>query len=112
MMVRRAAMAEVGALDEHYFLHCEDLDWCMRFHQRGWAILFVPDAKVIHEKGVSTRSQPLATEWHKHRGMIRYYRKFFRDQYPAALFCLAIIGVWMRFVLVALGIVLIPRKRG
>jgi GT2 family glycosyltransferase len=39
------------SLDEGYFLHCEDLDWCMRFRQRGWKIMFVPDARVIHHKG-------------------------------------------------------------
>ena len=34
MLVRREAMADVGPWDEGYFLHCEDLDWCMRFQQR------------------------------------------------------------------------------
>ncbi|HET7746928.1 MAG TPA: glycosyltransferase family 2 protein, partial [Vicinamibacteria bacterium] len=37
MMVRRDAVAEIGPLDEGYFLHCEDLDWCMRFRQSGRA---------------------------------------------------------------------------
>ena len=31
MLVRRSAIDEVGPMDEAYFLHCEDLDWCMRF---------------------------------------------------------------------------------
>lgn len=70
MMVRRASATAVGPLDEGYFLHCEDLDWCMRFHQQGWRVLFVPEARVIHVKGVSSRRRPLAAEYHKHRGMI------------------------------------------
>ncbi|MCF8114619.1 MAG: glycosyltransferase family 2 protein, partial [Desulfotignum sp.] len=44
MLVTRAALHDVGPLDDHYFMHCEDLDWCMRFRQKGWQILFVPNA--------------------------------------------------------------------
>jgi hypothetical protein len=43
MLVKRDSMADVGLWDEGYFLHCEDLDWCMRFRQKGWKILFVPN---------------------------------------------------------------------
>jgi len=111
MLVRRAALFEVGPLDEEYFLHCEDLDWCMRFRQRGRRILFVPDAKVVHEKGVSTAGQPVMAEFHKHRGMIRFYRKFFRDSYPTPFFALTILGVWTRFIVVAAAIMLFRRKR-
>jgi GT2 family glycosyltransferase len=112
MMVRRAALGDVGPLDEEYFLHCEDLDWCMRFRQRGWRVVFVPDAKVVHEKGVSSANRLLITELHKHRGMIRFYRKFFRTSYPTAVFGLAIIGVWIRFIVIAVGIMLFNRRRG
>lgn len=92
MLVRRSGLVEVGPLDEEYFLHCEDLDWCMRFRQRGWRILFVPDAKVVHEKGVSSAGRPVKAEFYKHRGMIRFYRKFFRNSYPAPFFALAILS--------------------
>lgn len=101
MLVKRAAMNDVGLWDEEYFLHCEDLDWCMRFRQNGWKILFVPSARVTHAQGVSGRSRPIFVEWHKHRGMMRFYRKFFRHQYPGLLMVLVTIGVWLRFCVVA-----------
>ena len=101
MMVRREAIQDVGEWDERYFLHCEDLDWCMRFRQKGWKILFVPSARVTHALGVSSRSRPIFVEWHKHKGMIRFYRKFFRRQYPGVLMGLVALGVWLRFGLVA-----------
>jgi GT2 family glycosyltransferase len=101
MLARRAAMADVGPWDEGYFLHCEDLDWCMRFQQKGWKILFVPDAAVVHHKGTCSRSRPIFVEWHKHKGMMRFYRKFFRHQYPGIMW-LAAIGVWLRFGAVAI----------
>lgn len=97
MLIRREALESVGLLDEGYFMHCEDLDWCMRFRQGGWRILFVPEAKVIHYKGVCSRARPIFVEWHKHQGMMRFYKKFFRHQYPGVLMWLVSLGVWLRF---------------
>lgn len=101
MLVRRAAMEDVGLWDDAYFLHCEDLDWCMRFKLKAWKIIFVPDARVTHIWGACSRSRPIFVEWHKHKGMMRFYRKFFRHQYPGVLMWLVAVGVWLRFGLVA-----------
>jgi GT2 family glycosyltransferase len=101
MLVSREAVQQVGLWDDAYFLHCEDLDWCMRFRQKGWKILFVPAAKMSHALGVCGSSRPIFVEWHKHRGMMRFYRKFFRHQYPFLLMGLVAVGVWLRFGLVA-----------
>jgi GT2 family glycosyltransferase len=100
-MVKRTAVDDVGSWDEGYFLHCEDLDLCMRFRARGWRILFVPGARAVHHRGLCGRSRPLRVEWHKHAGMIRFYRKHFRHQYPFGLMVLVSIGVWLRFTAIA-----------
>lgn len=97
MLVKREAIDDVGPWDEGYFLHCEDLDWCMRFRQKEWKIMFVPDGRIVHDKGGSSRSRPIFVEWHKHKGMMRFYRKFFRHQYPGLLMWLVALGVWLRF---------------
>lgn len=102
MLVKREAIESVGLWDEDYFLHCEDLDWCMRFHQAGWRVLFVPDARVMHVFGGCSRDRPYFVEWHKHLGFLRFYRKFFRRKYPAILWISVVIGVWFRFSLVVL----------
>ncbi|MDX8396291.1 MAG: glycosyltransferase family 2 protein [Mariprofundaceae bacterium] len=101
MLVRREAFEDVGLMDERYFLHCEDLDWCMRFRIKGWKILFVPDVEISHAKGECSSSRPVRVEWHKHHGMIRFYRKFLRDQYSLPLMLLVVFTVWLRFVGVA-----------
>ena len=105
-LVKREAVDDVGLWDEGYFLHCEDLDWCMRFRKMGWKILFVPDAVVTHNKGGCSHSRPIFVEWHKHKGMIRFYRKFFRHQYPGVLMWLVVAGVWLRFALVVVSLLL------
>jgi GT2 family glycosyltransferase len=101
MLVRRKALENVGLLDEKYFLHCEDLDWCMRFRQAGWKILLVPNVEVVHHQGTCSKSMPVFVLWHKHKGMIRFYRKFFRHQYPWPLMPLVMAAVWTRFMLLA-----------
>lgn len=100
MLVKRQAIKDVGLWDEGYFLHCEDLDWCMRFRQKGWKILFIPSAKITHALGVCGRSRPYFVEWHKHKGMMRFYQKFFRHQYPGVLMWLVNSGVWFRFTII------------
>ena len=99
MFVRWQALEEVGLMDEGYFLHCEDLDWCKRFQLKGWKVMFVPGVKVFHFKGGSSRSRPVRVEWHKHKGMVRYYRKFYKNQYSGSVLWLVYGAVWARFFL-------------
>lgn len=101
LLIRRAAMQDVGRWDEGYFLHCEDLDLSMTLRRKGWKIMFVPDARIVHDKGGCSRSRPIFVEWHKHCGMMRFYRKFFQHQYPGPLMWLVGLGIWLRFGLVA-----------
>ena len=101
MLVKRAAIDDIGLMDEGYFLHCEDLDLCMRARAHGWQILFVPDAPIVHHKGGCSRERPVFVEWHKHRGMVRFYRKHFRHEYPTLLMEVVTLGVWLRFAAVA-----------
>lgn len=106
MFVRRAALVDVGHLDEGYFLHCEDLDWFVRFRRAGWLIYLVPDAEAVHYKGVCSTRRPISVLWHKHRGMTRFFRKFQFREYPLPLSLLVILGIWLHFAAVVPGILL------
>lgn len=102
MFVRYKALKEVGPMDEQYFLHCEDLDWFMRFQEKSWLILFVPSLSVTHIKGACSQAEPVRVLWYKHRSMIRFYRKFFYYRYPRPLIWGVVIAVWTRFALLAI----------
>lgn len=54
MFVRREALEEVGLMDERFFMYAEETDWCYRFRQAGWQVLFTPAARIIHLGGQST----------------------------------------------------------
>ena len=53
LLVRRAAIDEVGPLDEDFFLFTEETDWCYRFRRAGWQVLFTPDAEFVHVAGAA-----------------------------------------------------------
>ena len=53
MLVRRAAFDEVGPFDERYFLFSEEVDWMRRAADRGWSVVFAPDARCVHVGGAS-----------------------------------------------------------
>ncbi|MCX7682559.1 MAG: glycosyltransferase family 2 protein [Anaerolineae bacterium] len=54
LMVRTQTVAEVGLLDEGFWMYCEEVDWCWRMHKAGWRIYCVPQARVIHHAGRSS----------------------------------------------------------
>jgi N-acetylglucosaminyl-diphospho-decaprenol L-rhamnosyltransferase len=53
LLVRREAIDEVGGLDERFFLFSEEVDWCYRFRQAGWKVIFTPAAEVVHVGGAA-----------------------------------------------------------
>jgi len=48
LIVRREAIAQVGLMDERYFLYSDDQDWCASMWQGGWRVCYVPQAQAIH----------------------------------------------------------------
>ena len=53
MLVRLAAIEQVGMMDECFFMYGEETDWCYRFKQAGWKVIFTPCAEIIHLGGQS-----------------------------------------------------------
>jgi N-acetylglucosaminyl-diphospho-decaprenol L-rhamnosyltransferase len=53
MLVRRRAIEQVGYCDEDYFLFSEETDWCFRFREAGWEVVFFPGAECVHVRGAS-----------------------------------------------------------
>ncbi len=57
LMVSKAALTKVGLMDEKFFMFLEDTDWCRRFHEAGFKVVYFPEAKMYHYHGrVSKKS--------------------------------------------------------
>ena len=75
LLVRRSDAEAVGGLDERYFMYAEDVDFCAAIRALGRAILFAPEVEVIHLRGRSAASAPIATRDHYRRSQQAFYEK-------------------------------------
>jgi len=82
MLVRRDAIDQVGCLDESFHMYGEETDWCYRFKEAGWRVVFAPDGEIVHYGGASSRQKPAEMTLQlrgsillflkKHRGILSY----------------------------------------
>jgi GT2 family glycosyltransferase len=103
MLVRRVAVDDVGPMDERYWLYAEDIDWCHRFWEKGWKVLYWPGVRVVHRKGGSSgdiRSWGLNRAFH--RSMWLFYEKHVAPGQPRVVSGLVWAGVWTKLGLSAL----------
>lgn len=59
LIARRRAVETVGPLDERFFMYCEETEWCYRFHAAGYKVFVVPQARITHLGGASSRNVPI-----------------------------------------------------
>jgi N-acetylglucosaminyl-diphospho-decaprenol L-rhamnosyltransferase len=78
LLVRREAVDEVGPLDEAFFLFSEETDWCYRFRQAGWQVLFFPGAECVHVGGASHGGRMFRENV---RGHLRFLAKHRGERY-------------------------------
>ncbi len=102
MLLRRALFQRIGGFDAGYRLHAEDLALCRRARDAGAVVAVANDVRVVHVRGVSSRARPVFVEWHKHRGLWRYFRKFEAPLSGLHVRCAVFLLVWARFPFAAL----------
>jgi len=96
MMVRSKAMEQVGLLDESFFMYGEDLDWCYRFKQAGWDIKYVPDTKIIHYKGESSKYAAFDSFITFYRAMDLFVKKHFGSRWTFIFHFFIRLGIFFR----------------
>lgn len=91
MLVQREAIEQIGMMDERFFVYAEETDWCYRFKEAGWKVIFTPCAQIIHLGGES--SKKVATEMGLQlRGSILQFIHKHRPRWEYASACLL---VWL-----------------
>jgi GT2 family glycosyltransferase len=75
LLVRRADAETVGLLDERFFMYTEDVDFCLAIKARGRRIVFMPEVEVVHLRGRSVATAPVATQAAYRRSQIAFYEK-------------------------------------
>jgi GT2 family glycosyltransferase len=75
LLLRRAALDELGLFDEDYFMYSEEVDLCQRLRRAGWSLYWMPQAKVMHYGGQSTQQAAAEMFLHLYRSKLLYFRK-------------------------------------
>lgn len=81
MLMPRSTYLLLRGMDEGYFLHVEDLDFCLRLNRAGGLAWFYPHRACMHLKGTSDAPR-MVVELHKAHGLRRYFLRHFTGQYP------------------------------
>ena len=76
IMIRRSALDEV-IFDERYSILYNDVDLCQRVKRKGWKIVFIPDAKVIHHGSQSTKQATPNVRLVMYQNILLYYQTYF-----------------------------------
>ena len=94
MLFPRLIVDKIGTFDESFFMYGEDLDFCHRIKQLGYAIIYNPATSIIHYKGESSKTAPYDMIQIFYTALHRFYNKY-SDLYSS----------WKYFsILVSLGI--------
>lgn len=77
LMLRRAAIEQVGLLDEKFFMYLEDLDYCMRLRAAGWKLYYVPTGEIVHLVGRSSGGRMRRYHVHAFESLFYFYSKHY-----------------------------------
>jgi len=77
LMVRSEAIKDVGGMDDRFFLYFEDVDWCNRMKRRGWRVVYVPSATMVHAHQRASSRGFLSPGKRMHiESALRFYEKW------------------------------------
>ena len=85
MMIRPSVYEAIGGFDETYFLYFEETDFCLRARKVGYSTWYVPESRVMHIAGQSTKvtgrmgTKRLPSYWFESR------RRYFVASYGSTL---------------------------
>jgi GT2 family glycosyltransferase len=75
LMVRQSVIAQVGVLDDAYFMYSEELDWQRRIANAGWKTVYFPGAQIVHHEGKSSEQAVAFRHIRFARSKVRYFCK-------------------------------------
>jgi GT2 family glycosyltransferase len=111
MVIRRESMEEVGLLDDQFFMYSEDVDWCARFHEKGWKVVFNPTTEAMHYGGGSSENVPVRSAVEQERAILQYWCKHHGTMKTTLIRMILFINHALRFVQNAFFYVMRPADR-
>lgn len=110
-IVRRKALELVGPLDERFFIYGEDKDWCRRFWDAGWTVVYFHNAQVVHYGGASSSSAPVKFFIEMNRANLKYWSKHRGRLGQACFFVMMLLQHLIRYSASVVQYLMLPSKR-
>ncbi len=83
LLAPKAAIDKVGVMDTTFFMYMEDVDWCRRFWEAGYKVVYYPHSEMYHYHGKGSARggffQALFSNrltWHHIRSAVIYFMKY------------------------------------
>jgi len=111
MFVRREALALVGLLDEDFFFYAEDKDWCKRFWNSGWRIIYYPSVKVYHHHAGSSSKDPTKYYIELIKANLQYFDKHHSKLTKSCYVLTLILHQQLRILGSLISLLIKPSKR-
>ncbi|MCO5184217.1 MAG: glycosyltransferase family 2 protein [Anaerolineae bacterium] len=92
MLIRAAALQEIGLLDTRYWMYGEDLDLAKRVKDIGWRVVYNPDVVAWHVKRASSKQNSRAHP-EFYRAMLIFYYKHYRQETRFPLHQIILLGI-------------------
>jgi GT2 family glycosyltransferase len=92
LLARRSAIKSLGMLlDEDFFFHFEDIDFCYRTKKHGYRVYYVHDAEIIHLKGQSSKLRSEGVVRNFYESALLYFHKNYKGENAIAYYLLVFI---------------------
>ncbi len=98
LLIRRAALDQIGVLDEQYFMYTEEVDLCYRLLADGWSLHWLPTAHVTHYGEASSKQIAETMYVQLYRSKVQFYRKFGGEKRARLFKRLMRIAYWPRWI--------------
>lgn len=89
LLTSRTAVDKVGSMDTAFFLYMEDVDWCRRFWEAGYTVVYYPHSEMFHYHGKGSARGGFFRSllfnrltWYHIKSAILYFRKYLGRPVP------------------------------
>lgn len=83
LMTSRKAVEDVGLIDNRYKMYFEDVDWCRRFWEKGYKVMYYPEAEMYHYHGKGSAGKSVIKTlisnklaWWHIKSALKYFLKY------------------------------------
>jgi len=89
LMTSRKAIGSVGLMDERFKMYMEDTDWCRRYWEKGYKVIYFPQARMYHYHGRGSAGKSVLQSlllnrltWIHISSALKYFIKYLGKELP------------------------------